>query len=92
MRRRGSSLVIAWAAAAGAARYVVYVTGSDGERELFTTAAGKRRVKGRGVKQDDSATVSVEGARADGVTGRAAKLRVRPAGRRALAGGPARIP
>jgi hypothetical protein len=82
VRRRGSNLVVSWRAAAGASRYSVYVTAADGERELFLVSAKKRRLKVRGVQKDDSAKVQVRGMRSDGLPGKAAKLRVRPAKKR----------
>ena len=81
-RRSGSNLIVTWRAAAGAARYAVYVTAADGERELFIASARKRRLKVRGIARDDRAVVKLQGLRADGVPGKAATLRVKPAARR----------
>ena len=91
-RRSGSNLIVTWGAAAGAARYAVYVTASDGDRELFIAAARNRRLKVRDIQKNERVLVKLQGLRADGKPGRAATLRVRPAGRRALAGARARTP
>jgi len=81
-RRSGSNLIVTWGAAAGAARYAVYVTATDGERELFMTSARKRRLKVRGIARVDRAVVKLQGLRADGVPGKAATLRVKAGARR----------
>jgi hypothetical protein len=81
-RRSGSSLVVTWRQAAGAARYMVFVTSADGDREVFLLPARKRRLKVRDVKKDDRASVQVAGLRSDNAAGPAAKVRLRPVRRR----------
>jgi hypothetical protein len=81
-KRSGSSLIVTWRAAAGAARYSVFVTSADGDREVFILPARKRRLKVRDVKKDDRATVQVAGLRSDNVPGRPATLKLKPVKRR----------
>jgi hypothetical protein len=81
-KRSGSSLIVTWRAAAGAARYSVFVTSADGDREVFILPARKRRLKVRDIQKDDRATVKVTGLRSDNVPGRAATLKLKPVKRR----------
>ena len=78
VRRSGSALVATWARTPGAARYLVYATAADGERETFILPARKRRLRIGGVARDDRAVVRVSGLRADNVAGKAATARVKP--------------
>jgi hypothetical protein len=81
-KRSGSNLIITWRAAARAARYSVYVTSADGDRQVFILSARKRRLKVRDVQKDDRATVQVAGLRSDNAPGRPAILKLKPVKRR----------
>lgn len=78
-RRRGSSLVVTWSAAARAQRYEARIRLSDGRSLFFARPAPARSFTVWGVAKATRATVRVVGVRGRSRTGPAVVLRVRAA-------------
>ena len=78
VRRQGTALVVTWRGAAGAARYTVVATTSDGGREVFVRDGNQRRLRIPGVPREDRVRVDVAGLRSDDRAGPRARVVVKP--------------
>jgi hypothetical protein len=81
-RRKGTTLVVTWRPAAGAARYQLFATSADGDAEAFVLPARRRRLVVKDVEPRDRAVVVVAGLRSDGQAGPSARLALKPDKRR----------
>jgi hypothetical protein len=78
VRRKGTTLIATWTKAAGAARYTVFATSADGDREVFVLPAGRRRLRIPDVQRNHRARVEVAGLRSDNLSGPRARVGVKP--------------
>jgi hypothetical protein len=79
VKRKGTTLIATWRRAAGAARYTVFATSADGDREVFVLPGGRRRVRIPDVQRNHRARVEVAGLRSDDLPGPRARVNVKPA-------------
>ena len=78
VRRKGTTLIATWRRAAGAARYTVFATSADGDREVFMRKGSQRRLLIRDVQRNHRARVEVAGLRSDNLAGPRARVDVKP--------------
>jgi hypothetical protein len=83
VRRTGTNLLVSWKRAAGAARYMVFATSADGDRQVFMVPASRRSLRIAGVRRNHRAVVEVTGQRADNVAGSKARVTLKPGRKRA---------
>ena len=79
VRRKARTLIATWRRVPGAARYMVFATAADGDREVFVLPAGKRSVRIPDVQPGHRARVEVAGLRSDNLAGPRARVDVKPA-------------